>query len=120
MVFAVVSVMLGTIGMAQLVPNPPSAIVEKQPAEMEKAVAFSFNPLVCRTVGNHSFVYINKDGNPWDNPTRILILLDVFEKAHPELEMTNWHIEKQQGAYITPAWVSGVWIDHKPKPKTAK
>lgn len=67
------------------------------------------------TMGNHSYIPINIDGSPSEKILLILTILNDFEEIHPELEITHWHIEKQQRAKHTDRKIFGLWIDHKPK-----
>jgi hypothetical protein len=68
------------------------------------------------TIGNHSYVHLDLAGESRDNVPEILNAIDGFEKGHRELEVTGWHIDKQQAAYVVALdKVFGVWIDHKPK-----
>jgi hypothetical protein len=78
-----------------------------------------------RTVGNHSYVdvfeknngqYVSKDlydRLSLKEAIKLLIIIDKFEKEHPELQITNWraeyHIMEGENASI-----QGIWIDHKP------
>ena len=78
------------------------------------------------TVGNHSYVcvfeknagnYINKNSYgrlPLEEATKLLKIIDKFEKEHPELQITNWHAEYLQieGGSTS---IQGIWIDHEPK-----
>lgn len=67
------------------------------------------------TVGNHSYIPLNiHDARPADRTHDILVILDKFEKIHPELEITSWSIEKQEGVYM-PGHIFGLWVNHCPK-----
>jgi hypothetical protein len=66
------------------------------------------------TCGNHSYLPISIYGKPEEHTAEILGTLSAFEKAHPELEITHWHIEKQQFTPDTRALVFGIWVDHRP------
>ncbi|MBI2041692.1 MAG: hypothetical protein HYT20_01555 [Candidatus Nealsonbacteria bacterium] len=77
--------------------------------------AESYNMSVVKTVGNYSYIPFNVDGNPSDHAVKILGALSAFEKAHPEIEITFWQIEKQQRAYITSSYIFGIWVTHRPK-----
>lgn len=76
-----------------------------------------YNMDVAVTIGNRSYIPINQDGAPSDNVDMILRVLGAFEKAHPELTVTDWKIEKQQKAYTTGEKIFGIWVDHRPKGK---
>lgn len=68
------------------------------------------------TVGNHSYAPVDlNEERPSNKVDEILNLLAEFEKKHPELEVTHWHIEKQQSAHTTGQKIFGIWIDHRPK-----
>jgi hypothetical protein len=100
--------------------GPPQTAVVDENQAVEKTAdgsdkIYLFNPKVGVTVGNHSYIYINKDGKPGEKAEMILLLLDSFEKAHPELEVTGWKIDKQPQAYGTPSFIFGMWIDHRPR-----
>lgn len=66
------------------------------------------------TVGNHHFIPLVVSGRPDEYPRQILSLLELFEKIYPDLKVTSWSIEKRQTAYITTAWIYGIWIDTQP------
>ena len=70
---------------------------------------------VVTTVGDRSYIPLNIFGNPEDHTRELLLVLQVFEDAHPELEVIGWRIEKQQVARATPAKIFGIWVDHKPR-----
>ncbi len=76
-------------------------------------VAYDFSAVV--TVGNRSFIPINKVGKPSDNPSLILNILKEFEKEHPGIEIVDWKIEKEQDSYSASDKIFGIWVDHRPK-----
>lgn len=81
-------------------------------ASATKKVAPDFSSV--ETVGNHSYLPINRGVNADSMASEILRMLDAFEKFHPELKVTSWSIEKQQDAYLTGRYVYGLWVNHEP------
>ena len=75
----------------------------------------SYDMSTVTTVGNRSYIPINSGGKPSDNPSSILLILKAFEDAHPELEIVDWKIEKQQVAHATSQKIFGIWVEHRPK-----
>ena len=67
------------------------------------------------TVGNHSWLPINLSGKPANRAREILGLLDAFERAHPELVVGSWAVEKQQSSKTTSNEIFGLWVNHRPK-----
>jgi len=90
---------------------PPSAF---QPIELP-ASEKSFNFDVAITRGNHTYIPINRQGNPHGVATKILELVESFENSHPELSITEFQIEKQQTAHGVSDYIYGIWLHHKPK-----
>ena len=66
------------------------------------------------TIGNHTYIPINKGGTPALWRKDILALLSEFEQSRTNLRVTNWGVEKNQAAHMTYAFVFGLWIDHEP------
>jgi len=75
----------------------------------------SFNFDVAITRGNHTYIPINRQGNPHGVATKILELVESFENSHPELSITEFQIEKQQTAHGVSDYIYGIWLHHKPK-----
>lgn len=73
----------------------------------------SYNADNILTKGNHSYVPLNLEGIPKNRSEIILNVLEMFEKQHPYLEITDWKIDKRQTAHTTSAYIYGLWIDHK-------
>lgn len=67
------------------------------------------------TVGNSSYIEVQRRGTPDSMQHIILGLLAKFEKDHPELEVTSFNIEKQQVAHVTGSYTFGIWVRHKPR-----
>lgn len=68
------------------------------------------------TVGNHSYVHLDLGGESREHVQEILQALDDFEKMHRNLEITGWHLDKQQEAWLTALdRVFGIWVDHRPR-----
>ncbi|GEM_PF-5027613 len=77
------------------------------------------------TLGNHSYVPINRSGRPADNVEFVLKTLKEFEDAHPELEIVNKQIEKQQRSgqgsiYPASDYIFGIWVDTRPRVQEAE
>lgn len=90
---------------------------------VQGALTASYDMKTVETVGNHSWMPLNIDGDttkdrdakPSEYRTFILGALCAFEKAHPELEVTGWMIEKDQHARGASDHIYGLWIDHRPR-----
>lgn len=67
------------------------------------------------TIGNHTYLPLNIDGDPSQHVQEILLIVDAFEKAHPEWEITSWNLEGAHSTYARLAYTYGIWIDHRPK-----
>ena len=67
------------------------------------------------TIGDHSYVPINLWGTPDEHAETILNIIKQFENIHQELEVTDWKVEKEQGAWGASNLIFGIWIDHKPR-----
>lgn len=76
-------------------------------------VHFNYDTSKVATRGNRSYLPLELAGNPHGHVSVILGALEAFEKAHPELEITEWKIEKQQRAYLKSPYIFGIWIDHR-------
>lgn len=69
-------------------------------------------------VSNHTYIPLNIGGRSdvriWD----VLDDLTAFEKAHPNIKITNWRIEKHQyPEYRLTKVTFGLWVDHEPRSK---
>lgn len=105
---SVVIVQAGTPG--------PSAM--RQLAEKSEMESFTFDDSAVTTIGNHSYIPINRDGAPVNMVKDILRMKQAFESAHPELTVDGWSIEKAQVSQGATWYVYGLWADHHPtKPK---
>ncbi|MDP3956657.1 MAG: hypothetical protein Q8P97_01535 [bacterium] len=65
------------------------------------------------TDGNFSYIEVQRYGNPDSMQHVILGLLSKFEKDHSNLRVISYSIEKQQYAYLSSAYVSGIWVTHE-------
>ncbi len=92
----------------------PISVVQEQEGS-EKEVLLKYDAANVVTLGNHSYIQVNRDWRPADCPYTILKILDCFEKTHPELEVISWHIEKQQDSKTTSDYTFGIWVDHRPR-----
>lgn len=62
------------------------------------------------TVGNHTYLPLSFSRDYAENHVgEILQVLDIFEKSHPEFEVTSWKIEEGDSGHV-----HGLWIDHRP------
>lgn len=86
-------------------PNPPPG--------KKSQVEISFNKDKVITIGNHSYIPLNLAGDPDEYAEVILNVLKQFESAHPEFEISDWKIEKQQSTEDRTDRIFGLWIDHK-------
>ncbi len=100
--------------------NEPGAIRTDKPSAIRTVGATlqaQYDLSVVVTVGNHSYVPLNIDGEAKDNVQNILGALDAFEKAHPELEVTSWSLLSRQASYSTYGYTYGIWVNHRPRSK---
>jgi len=68
------------------------------------------------TLGGHSWVPLYLRGSPDEHALTILWALREFEKAHPELEVTSWSLEKNQKTTSENSnEILGMWINHRPQ-----
>ena len=74
---------------------------------VEKAKTIDLN--LGTTVGNHTYLPLNLKSYPENSVQDILQVLDTFEKAHPEFEVTSWNIEARSN------WTYGLWVNHRQK-----
>ncbi|PIP23918.1 MAG: hypothetical protein COX90_03895 [Candidatus Nealsonbacteria bacterium CG_4_10_14_0_2_um_filter_38_17] len=65
------------------------------------------------TIGNHTYLPINIGGDPSGHVQEILQIVDAFESAHPEWEVTSWSIESKYAGYGVRAYIYGIWINHR-------
>ena len=86
------------------------AVIEQTPP-VEQSLSWS----TVTTIGNHSYLPINKYGTPYDYRVEILQVLGEFEKQHLEFQVTSWSVDKQQAAHGVSSYIYGLWIDHKPR-----
>lgn len=82
-----------------------------QPSVLNTQAA-PFNSAAIITIGNHSYLPINKEGQPSEMVSEILQIISSFETAHPELVVENWSVEKRQSAHVVTPKVYGLWINH--------
>ena len=73
------------------------------------------------TQGNHSFIFYTGDAPLYvENDERqevemmFLSVMDMFEIAHPELEISGWQIQTSIDKEGDLRY-HGVWVHHKPK-----
>ena len=107
--FAILTTLAGLAGCDEQ--KLPSAIQSKT----EMVTQPEINVSVALTIGDHTWVPLNLEANPSDRVRDILLVLSAFEKAHQELEIVGWKIEKNQRTYNAQAYIYGLWIDHRPK-----
>ncbi len=70
------------------------------------------------TLGNHSWVPLHLKGSSDEHALTILWALREFEKAHPELEVTSWNLEKNQKTMSENSnEILGLWVNHRPRQK---
>lgn len=89
-------------------PNPPGVLTETTSVK-------TINLELGTTIGNHTYLPVNIDGDPSEHVQEILQIVDAFESAHPEWEVTSWSIEGKHSGYSSGAYVYGIWINHRPK-----
>lgn len=95
-------------------PPPPSAfIVAEKPPQPPEA----FNLTVAVTRGNHTYVPVNAFSYPPGFHVRLLELVEAFEQAHPELEVSCFNVEASETNFRNP-YIHGLWLHHRPKPKS--
>lgn len=91
---------------------PAPSALQSKPATANRT---QINLSVAITIGNHTYIPLNLPGDADQNVRSILAVLAAFEKSHSEFKVTGWSIEKQQSAYMEPAFVFGLWVDHEPR-----
>ena len=67
------------------------------------------------TVGNHSYLSLNFEGNPNEHVKLILRIIQKFEEHFSDLEIVAWRIQRDQRSKSNHAHIHGIWIDHKEK-----
>jgi len=122
-VFVAVVAFLGLIILMSITNerNRPNLTSTNAPAVSEtvgsdEAVKISLASII--TIGNHSWMPFPKAGEVADNPEKILVLVDLFERNHPEWEIIGWRVEYKHQDY-NKAFIYGLWIDYRPKVETA-
>lgn len=99
----------------------PSAIKYPQKVEESRNPLVGYDMSVAITIGNHSYIplnlYADLYGTPNEHVAKILGVIDAFEKSHPDRDTVSWQLDKQQNSGSLPAYISGIWIDHKPRIK---
>ena len=82
--------------------------------------SYQLDPKLVNTLGNATYIYLGLDKAPKDNFTAILGARCAFEKANPNLEVTDMDVDSQQtgglGSYIGDH-VFGIWLSHRLKSK---
>jgi len=70
-----------------------------------------------RTKGDHTWIPVDKDWErgKGDLPGLILGIMENFEKAHRDLGVTSWSVEKQ--SFEGWSHVLGIWVNHRRLPK---
>jgi len=97
-------------GSSSVPASPPSVLKSSPPSVSEN----EFNMNAVATKGNHSYVPLHIQGTPDEYRGLILNVIWAFEQAHPELEVTDWKIEKIHWNLYN-RYIDGLWIDHKPR-----
>lgn len=95
--------------------SPPSVMY--QPDEKDLPFPIAINLSVIKTLGNHSYIPMNVVGCDDECAGIILVVLNQFEKAHPELDVTSWNPVNRSSSYGTSANLSGLWVNHRPREK---
>ncbi len=99
--------------------NKPSVVKPSTTHVTQVTTPATYDLSVVITVGNRSWIPINRNSRPADDPSFVLHIVKAFEDAHPELEVIpgGWKIEKDQDALGSRNYFYGIWIDHRPKSK---
>lgn len=103
--------LMAVFGLAGCYEEPPSVI---KPTENQ----IMLNSSNVTTVGNNSWIAVNKAGVVTENARLILVIIDTFEKAHPELFILNYEIESRHLSYGGFPQIFGIWVHHRPKTTT--
>ncbi len=86
-------------------PKPVSALKEGDTV---------YDMTVCVTNGNNSYIPLNfYHVRADEKAAEVLGVLTAFEKAHPDLEVVSWQIEKQQAAKGASSKIFGIWVHHR-------
>lgn len=78
------------------------------------SVAHSADFSLVKTKGGHSYIPLKLSGEPHDHVDVVLDVLNRFEEAHPEWEVTGWQLQKHFFSSGGRTLV-GLWIDHRAK-----
>lgn len=112
------AVVLLFVGIAGCEPAEiPRSVVQSQSMEIEKNTEIIFNDSNTLTVGNNSYIAINRREIPGNNPKLILEVLAKFDETHPELSVKDWKIEAYIHDRFWDGMIFGLWIHHLPKAK---
>ncbi len=105
---------LGFVGGCDNSPRPPSAL-DNPSYDMTVVTPGSVNLKVATTNGNYTYIPLNTSGRVDQHIGEIMAVLNAFERAHNELDITSWSIEKQQSGYLTSPYIYGLWVNHRPR-----
>lgn len=71
------------------------------------------NAATITTIGDHSYISLNLEGNAAKNASAILHALEQFEKNNLNYRIVSWRIEGRVGTGLSDGYTFGIWIDHE-------
>lgn len=86
--------------------------------KVDKRSYEAFDMSVVVSVGNHSYIPLNfwRQAGVGNDALYIMGILNAFEEAHPNLEITNWCLEATPHTNFIPNFfIFGIWVDHHPR-----
>lgn len=92
-----------------IVPQNNNGAQQKSPPNVEIDISN------VATRGNFHYITIGKAGNSSDNAYLLLQIFEMFEKAHPDLEIQNFWIDITTGDMKSSSTTNGVIIKTHPK-----
>ena len=85
------------------------SVVQEEPTSYGSIKVFDFSKSI--TIGNISWLLIDRRGRPSDNVELILKMIDEFKKKNPNIQVVRWQIEKTQSSETRSDRIHGIWID---------
>ncbi|MDI6778414.1 MAG: hypothetical protein QMD77_04470 [Patescibacteria group bacterium] len=110
LIFLVVFTLILMLGCSDSAPKPMSVV-----KTMETLRVIDLKQV--ETIGNNSWIPIDKHGTPTLHRRLILQILEQFESANHHLEVISWTIDNKPYSYLVNPWVYGIWVHHRSKQK---
>ncbi len=103
---AVIFIIIACSGNAK---SGPSVLVENV---VEKGSEPNYDFGIVTTVGNYSYIPLNVYGSGEEHVSKILAVLDAFEKSHTQFEVISWNLQEQPRGYGVYPQLYGIWVHH--------